>query len=289
MSSKNKRYMPLVSIITPILNNAKYVRRCIQGTLNQTYPNVEHIFIDGGSTDGTVAILAEYHKKYPERIRFISEVDECRDIAGNKGVNMARGEIFGNLGSDDIYEPDTAQVIVDFFRENPNAYFVYGTGSYVDENGMVIGLIPTRDFTLKSFVNGHMYVNMTSAFYKREVFEKVGLFYVDPEAINVCDTDFVIRAGRVFKIYRIDKVLSKFRMHHWEFSGEAWERQKQQLRSKYLICRKNGANIFSWSARIYFMSLLIDWLRPVFGFAYPIIEKIVDKYRFSKRDNERLA
>lgn len=278
------KYQPLVSIITPILNNVGYLRRCIESVLRQTYPNVEHIFIDGGSTDGTVEMLEKYHAQYPDRVRFISEVDECRDVAANKGIKMARGQIIGALGSDDIYESDAIETIVHFFRARKGAYFVYGTGNYIDEKGGFIKQIPTRNFTLKSFINGNMYVNMTSAFYKREVFDKVGLMYATPEAALVCDMDFVIRAGRVFKIYRIDKVLSNSTMHHWKFSGDSWIKQKLAIRNNYLICRKNGAGILSWASKTYYESLLIDWLRPIFGFAYPFMEKAVDRYRFSKRE-----
>jgi glycosyltransferase involved in cell wall biosynthesis len=280
-----KEYSPLVSIITPILNNVQYLKSCIETVLNQTYPNVEHIFIDGGSTDGTKEMLAKYNKQYPDKVRFISEVDECRDAAANKGIRIARGEIFGALGSDDLYEPDAIQAVIEFFGTNPDACFVYGTGNYIDEKGRFIKQIPTRDFSLKSFINGNMFVNMTSTFYKREVFERVGLLYVTPEAALVCDTDFVIRVGRVFTLYRIEKVLSSSTMHHWKFSGDSWVRQKLAIRNNYFICKKNGASILSWASRTYYQSLTIDWLRPVLGFTYPFIEKMVDERRF-RRDKD---
>lgn len=277
------KYNPLVSIITPILNNVGYLRLCIESVLRQTYPNVEHIFVDGCSTDGTVEMLAKYHKQYPNRVRYTSEADDCRDTAANKGIKMARGQIIGVLGSDDYYELDAVDTAVHFFRAKKKAFFVFGGCNYIDERCRVIKRIPERDFTLESFINDHMYVNMTSAFYKREVFDKVGLLYTNLEATMVCDTDFVIRVGKTFKIYRIEKVLSNFRMHHWKFSGESWRKQKTAIRNNYRVCRRNGASIFSWASKTYCESLLIDWLRPVFGLAYPFVEKIVDKHRFKRK------
>jgi len=68
---------PLVSIITMVLNGVTYLEECIQSVLNQSYPNIEHIFVDGVSTDGTVDVLSSYKAKYPDQIRFISEPDKC--------------------------------------------------------------------------------------------------------------------------------------------------------------------------------------------------------------------
>src|SRR3972149_511511 len=117
---------PLVSIITMVLNGVKYLEECIQSVLTQNYPHIEHIFVDGGSTDGTVEILTKYQTKYPNRIRFISEPDKGPGDAWNKGIRMAKGEIFGFLGSDDVSEPGAIISVVEFFKSNPDAYFVFG-------------------------------------------------------------------------------------------------------------------------------------------------------------------
>ena len=82
-------YNPLVSIITPVLNGIKYLETCIQSVLSQSYPYIEHIFIDGGSSDGSLDILTNYKAKYPDRIRFISEPDKGACDAWNKGLEMA--------------------------------------------------------------------------------------------------------------------------------------------------------------------------------------------------------
>ncbi|MEI9479708.1 MAG: glycosyltransferase, partial [Deltaproteobacteria bacterium] len=99
------KYGPLVTIITVVLNFVKYAEACIESVLKESYPHIEHVIIDGGSTDGTVDILSRYSTKYPDRVRFISEPDGGPWDAANKGINMAKGEILGFIGADDMYEP----------------------------------------------------------------------------------------------------------------------------------------------------------------------------------------
>ncbi|PIQ85589.1 MAG: glycosyltransferase, partial [Candidatus Omnitrophica bacterium CG11_big_fil_rev_8_21_14_0_20_43_6] len=85
----------LVSIVTPVRNDRKYIARCIQSVLLQEYPHIEHVIVDGASTDGTLDIISNYSKKFPQRIRFISEPDNGGADAWNKGLKMAKGDIFG--------------------------------------------------------------------------------------------------------------------------------------------------------------------------------------------------
>lgn len=175
MENKGTTDNPLVSVITTVLNGVKYLEICIESVLSQSYPYIEHVFVDGGSSDGTLDVLASYKAKYPNRIRFISEPDKGSGDAWNKGLRMAKGDIFGWLGSDDTYEPDAIMTVVDFFRSNPDAYFVYGGCNYINEKGEIIGKFPTKDFDLEEAINDACCIALPSAFYKREVIEKVGL------------------------------------------------------------------------------------------------------------------
>lgn len=272
---EDRAYNPLVSIITPVLNGVKYLEACIESVLSQSYPHVEHVIVDGGSTDGTVDVLSSYGTKYPDRVRFISEPDEGRDVAANKGVQMAKGEIFEALGSDDMLEPGAIQTVVEFFRANPDAYFVFGDCNYVDAKGNVIKRCRYKDFSLKKTLNDKMFMLMGSAFYKRAVFEKIGLYYVAPEATLICDFDFVIRAGKVFQIHRIEEVLYNFRIRKVLLTGNSWERDKMIMRACYITSRHYGGSIFSGHFRRYCAYLIIDLLRPVLGPIYPFIEKVL--------------
>ena len=92
---------PKISIITPCLNRAHMVEDAIVSVIEQDYPNVEHIIVDGGSTDNTLEIL----RKYPT-LRVVSEHDKGLYDGLNKGIRLATGEIIGHLNSDDLYAPD---------------------------------------------------------------------------------------------------------------------------------------------------------------------------------------
>ena len=264
---------PLVTIITPILNRITYLERCIQSVLNQSYPYVEHIFVDGGSTDGTLDILTSYSSRYPDRIRFISEPDKGSGDAWNKGLRMAKGEIFGFLGSDDISEPDAVMKVVGFFRSNPDAHFVFGACNFIDEKGEIIGRPPIKDFNLREIINDGCYVPTPSSFYKREVIEKIGWYDAKGN-----DLDFLIRAGKVFQIYRINEVLSNFRIHEGSAtSGSSKEIRKMWLREDYLVSRRHGGSIFSGYSKRYYTFVIVELLRPFLGAVYPFIRKNVKK------------
>ena len=150
-------YNPLVTIITPILNRITYLDKCIQSVLNQSYPYIEHIFVDGGSTDGTLDILTSYSGRYPDRIRFISEPDKGSGDAWNKGLRMAKGEIFGFLGSDDL-SSRCHNESGRFFRSNPDAHFVFGACNFINEKGEIIGRPLIKDFNLREIINDGCYV-----------------------------------------------------------------------------------------------------------------------------------
>ena len=263
---------PLVSIITPVLNGIKYLEACIQSVLNQSYPNIEHIFVDGGSTDGTVEMLSSYQTRYPKRIRFISEPDRGVGEAWNKGLRMARGKIFEWLGSDDMSEPDAIEAAVEFFRANPDTYFVFGDCNVINEKGEIIGKYPTRDFDLHELINKYgCMVPTPSSFYKREVIDKVGFY----DTLGT-DYDYLIRVGKIFPIHRIEKVLSNFRVHEGSrTTGLSKKTRKMALRENCIISKRHGGGIFSGYCRAYYWFAIIENLRPILGFTYPFIKKVL--------------
>jgi len=261
---------PLVSIITPVLNGARYLAECIQSVLRQSYPHIEHIFVDGGSSDGTLDILTSYKARYHDRIRFISEPDRGPGEAWNKGIIMAKGEILGWLGSDDTYEPDAIQTIVEFLRVNPDACFVFGDANYIDENGEVIKKAPNKDFNLQETINDVCYIPTPSAFYRREVIKKVGLLDIKGN-----DLDFWIRVGKKFQIYRIEKLLSNFRLRQGQASSKGT--LKMQFREAYITSRRHGGRLLSPRGARYFIysSSITVWLVPILRPVYHFINKML--------------
>ncbi len=121
-----------VSIVTPSFNQAHFLEETILSILNQTYKNIEYIIIDGGSTDGSINII----KKYDSKIHYwISEPDKGQTDAVNKGLEHCTGELVAYLNSDDIYELDAVEKVVEAFLKNKTAAVYYGKCSVIDEKG----------------------------------------------------------------------------------------------------------------------------------------------------------
>lgn len=124
--------MVQVSIITVVYNGAKTLEQTILSVLNQSYQNIEYIIIDGGSTDGTLDII----KQYENRIAFwVSEPDKGLYDAMNKGIKLAKGELIGMINSDDWYELNAAELIVNAYAANPTKTIFHADRYDIDENG----------------------------------------------------------------------------------------------------------------------------------------------------------
>ena len=186
---------------------------------------------------------------------------------------MAKGGIFGCVNADDFYEPDAIQTAVEFFRANPDAYFVFGGCNIINDKGEITRQSKPRDFDLKEMINEANCIPCPSAFYKKEVIEKIGWF-----DLLGSDRDYWIRVGKVFPIHRIEEVLSSFRVHEGSASaGASTEIRKLWARENYLTTRRYGGSIFSRYCRAYYKFMIIEGLRPILGFAYPLIRKVLGK------------
>jgi len=194
------------SIITPSLNQSQYLEKTIKSIQRQTYKNFEHIVVDGGSTDGTIEIL----KKYSNKIKWISEKDKGQTNAINKGLKMAKGEIVAYLNSDDLYEKDTLETVVNFFSKNSKAMIVYGKAKFIDEKGRFLGYYETQEPTLKNLFK-ECVISQPTVFFRKKLLEEIGYF---DESLNyVMDYDYWIRVAKKYRFYFIDKVLAATRLH----------------------------------------------------------------------------
>ncbi len=274
---------PLISILTPILNGEKYMEQCIQSVLNQSYLNVEHVFSDGGSTDGTLEILTEYHAKYPDRIRFISEPDKGVGSALKKAYKISKGEIIGWIDTDDLYQLDAIETAVSFFNENPNAFFLYGGCNIINAKNEVIGNFVIKDFNKDEWINIWHYIVFCATFFRREVIEKVGF-------VNNLGNDvyFYMKVSKKFKMYRIEETLTNWRLHDDSISCKKASREsnirKNRAKEDFLLVLRHGGSIFSPKSLTYFAVLepsIANKLRPFIGFSYPFLKKIVHQVKFS--------
>jgi glycosyltransferase involved in cell wall biosynthesis len=129
---------PLVSIIVPTFNRARYLERCVQSILGQTYPKIECLVMDGASKDGSVEMLQRLAGTDP-RLKFISEPDTGEVDATNKGMSLAAGDLMGVQASDDFYVPDAVELAVAFLLAHPECVGVGGDALYVDDRGTELG------------------------------------------------------------------------------------------------------------------------------------------------------
>ncbi len=259
---------PLVSIITPVLNGAKYLAACLDAVLGQTYSSIEHVVVDGGSTDGTLDIIADYQVHHPGRIRLATGHNRGVGEAVNRGFAIAKGQIIGWIDSDDFYEPIAVQTAIDFLTKHPTCCLVYGGCNIVDSQGTKTGVFPVRDFDAREAVNNKYCVVFCAAFYRRGLIDKVGY-------LNTLgnDLDFWLRVDRESKLCRINTVLANWRWHQDSISGSSdpdkVRMRKSRLMEDYVLGRKYGAGLFCPRNRRYYRFRVLDSLH-----LYPLIRRI---------------
>jgi glycosyltransferase len=225
-----------VSIITVTYNSGKYLEDCIRSVIKQRYHDIEHIIVDGKSTDNTLAII----KKYRSNIaKSISETDRGIYDAINKGMAMATGDIIGNLNSDDILvDEDVIESIVKAFEEN-KVDTVYGDLEYVSaaDTNKIIRIWKGRPFKRSRFRYGWMPAHPT--FYiKRSLIEKYG--YYENHYYTAADYEFMARYlyKNWLTAFYLPKLIVKMRMGGQ--SNQTIYKRFRANRRDYLAMRKNN-------------------------------------------------
>ena len=199
---------PLVSIVTPTFNSISYLSETLSCIEHQSYPRIEHIVVDGGSTDGTLELL----EKYP-RIRWISEADRGMYDAINKGLRLAQGSILAYLNSDDLYFPDTVNRVVGFLGIHPETDLVFSDCRFIDESGNTLFTrkFPPYRYVLFGILDGSTVAQQT-CFWRKRVHDVVG--YFDADLKMAADFEFIIRVGERCSIRKIrGSPLAQFRFH----------------------------------------------------------------------------
>jgi GT2 family glycosyltransferase len=198
---------PLVSVITPSFNQARYLEATIQSVLLQDYAPIEYILIDGASMDGSAEII----RKYEDRFAYwVSEKDKGQAEAINKGLSRAKGEIAAWLNSDDYYLPNTISAVVKCFDENPEMAMVYGDMLAVDGNGQTINVLKYKQLSLEDLLCFQI-IGQPSVFFRRAALEKTGL--LDTSYHFLLDHHLWIRITQHGKILHVPQIWSAARYH----------------------------------------------------------------------------
>lgn len=204
---------PLVSVVTAVLNRGATLARCLESVRTQDYSPIEHIVVDGGSTDGTLEII---RANAGSMTAWLSEPDGGVSEAFNRGIGLARGEIVGLLNADDWYEPDAIGEVVRALGTDPGAGVACGRLRFVR------GDVPDVEFPSQPERLGvDMTVNHPTLFARRAVYERVGLYRTDLRL--AMDYDWVLRARRKGVRFRsLDRVLANMA---WEGASDLqWRR-----------------------------------------------------------------
>ena len=160
-----------ISIVTPSFNQATFLERTILSVLEQDYPNLEYIIVDGGSTDGSVDII----RKYSDKLAWwVSEPDGGQTDAINKGLRRATGEWVGWQNSDDIYYPGTFQKLATTAAKSPEAELVIGDIFLIDEYDRQIRDIVYVKPSYNAMIAEGMILTNQAAFWRRHLHEEIG-------------------------------------------------------------------------------------------------------------------
>ncbi len=200
---------PKISVIVPSFNQGQFLERTLRSIVQQQYPNLELIVIDGGSTDNSVEII----RKYENFIDYwVSEVDGSQTQGLIKGFNQATGDILCWLNSDDLYEKDTLFEVGSYFRSHPDADALYGGTTYIDENDRV--MFVRKEFSFNDymlFYSGN-FIPSPSMFWRRNIYDHVG--GLDTDFDLAMDADLWIRFHKAGgKIGYIPKLVSRTRFY----------------------------------------------------------------------------
>jgi glycosyltransferase involved in cell wall biosynthesis len=251
---------PKISIVTPSFNQGRFIEANILSIQRQNYPALEHIVVDGGSTDETLLILHR-HKKHLASA--ISEKDDGQYHAINKGFMLATGEVMAWLNSDDVYLPGALHVVGEIFRKFPQIEWLTTRFPVaIAEDGTPIKVTPVYGFTRAGFLRGEnlpglgwpatCYIQQESTFWRRSLWDRAG-GHLDTNYRMAGDFDLWARFFAHAQLYSIDVPIGCFRRHDDQRTSKAF--------TNYL---EEAAAIFSRSgghARVGVIQAARIWLR----------------------------
>ncbi len=232
--------LPTISLVTPCLNQGKFIRATIESVLSQGYPNLDYRVQDGGSTDETLVVLRAYEPRVP----YVSEKDRGQADAINRGLSHANGEILGYLNSDDILCPGALAAVGEAFASDPDLVFVWGRAGYLDEAGNAVSPYLVRPDAIERLADA-CFIAQPAAFFRRKVRDEIGLF--DESLHHTLDYDYWLRIAERYprsKMRFLDRELAGCRMHADAKTVAGWARALDEIFA--LVKRRTGYVSLWW-------------------------------------------
>jgi glycosyltransferase involved in cell wall biosynthesis len=206
--------MTSISIVTPSLNQGRFLREALGSVRLQDYADVEHLILDSDSTDETISVLRSLDGKPEwEHVCWRSEHDSGQSEALNRGFRLATGDIIGWLNADDRYRPGCFDHVIRAFEQYPDADVIYGDFTLMNEDGQILRV--RREIAFNRFIllyHRVLYIPTPSTFFRRRVFAEGNLLKQDLH--YAMDYEFFVRlASAGYRIQHIPYVLADFRVH----------------------------------------------------------------------------
>jgi glycosyltransferase involved in cell wall biosynthesis len=197
--------LPLISVVTPSYNQGKFLEQTITSVLEQNYPRIEHIVIDGGSQDDTVSILKRYR-----HLKWISEPDRGQADALNKGLRMATGDLLGWVNSDDFYAKRAFHRVSEIFEDESVQWIVGDVVNYYDRSRTEVR-VRSEEVTYESLIRNPDIVRQPGVFFRPELLRSAGGW--DPALYMVMDLDLWFRLARIKPPRMLHEEMAYFRIH----------------------------------------------------------------------------
>lgn len=233
-------HLPTISVVTPSLNQGKFLRATIESVLSQQYPELEYFVQDGGSTDESLAILREYEGRVP----FVSEKDAGQANAINRGLFRATGEVLGYLNSDDLLLPGALQAVGEAFASDPGLVMVYGRALFIDADGHALGRCLTRGWEPRR-LGDVCFVAQPAAFWRRCLSAEIGPF--DESLHHTMDYDYWLRIADRYPsnaVRYLERDLAAARWHDGAKTVAGWDRALEEIFA--LVERRRGYVSLWW-------------------------------------------
>ncbi len=231
--------VPSISLVTPSLNQGRFIRQTIESVLSQDYPAIDYFVQDGGSTDGTLDVLA----KYAGRVPFVSEPDRGQADGINRGLRRAHGDVLGYLNSDDLLRPGALRAVGEAFAACPDVVFVWGRAAYIDAEGRSVSPYLVRADALVRLADA-CFIAQPAAFFRRRVWEEAGEF--DETLHHTMDYDYWFRIAERFGPSRgffLDRELAGARLHEEAKTVAGWGRALDEI---FELVKRRAGYVSLW-------------------------------------------